>query len=74
MAKYLGVSRNSVSGWINGIYEPRLALPRLFATRTGVPFGWRTTGKPHRHLTVTTGLPLVSRHSVRSKGLEPPTF
>ena len=74
MAEYLGVSRNSVSGWINGTYEPRIAFLRLFAMRTGVPFEWLQTGKAPSSPDGDDGASLLSQHSVRSKGLEPPTF
>ncbi len=74
MAEYLGVSRNSVSAWLNGTNAPRLAHMRLFALRTGAPFEWLQTGE-------TTGAPSspdgddgAPVTDVRSKGLEPPTF
>jgi transcriptional regulator with XRE-family HTH domain len=40
MAAYLGVSRTSVSNWINGRVEPSVQTLRLWALRTGVPFEW----------------------------------
>lgn len=74
MAEYLGVSRNSVSAWITGTSEPRVAFLRLFAMRTGVPFEWLKTGKAPSSPDGDDGAPVLSQHSVRSKGLEPPTF
>lgn len=44
MADFLGVSRNTVSNWINGRGRcPRPSL-RLFALRTGVPLPWLESG------------------------------
>ncbi|WP_354028329.1 helix-turn-helix transcriptional regulator [Curtobacterium sp. 1544] len=77
MAEYLGVSRNSVSAWINGTSEPRLAHMRLFALRTGAPFDWLTTGVETENAPGPDGgTEGDSRFggAVRSKGLEPPTF
>ncbi len=45
MADYLGVSRNSVSAWINGRTEPSTQTTRLWALRTGVPYMWLETGE-----------------------------
>jgi len=44
MADYLGVARNTVSTWINGRNRPSGAVQRLWAMRTGVPFGWLADG------------------------------
>lgn len=44
MAAYLGVSRSSVSSWINGRIQPSLQTQRLWAMRCGVPFEWLKTG------------------------------
>lgn len=44
IARYLGVSRNTVSTWINGRIEPSLQTLRLWALRTGVPFEWLRYG------------------------------
>ena len=44
MADYLGVSRNTVSTWINGRITPSLQSRRLWAMRTGVPLEWLETG------------------------------
>lgn len=44
IADYLGVSRTTVSNWINGrVPAPSPAL-RLIAMRTGVPFEWLCHG------------------------------
>lgn len=40
MADYLGVSRNTVSRWING------AVLRAWSQRTGVPYEWLAAGRP----------------------------
>lgn len=40
MADYLGVSRTSVSNWINGRVEPSLQTLRLWSLRTGVSLEW----------------------------------
>ena len=48
MADYLGVSRNSVSNWINGRFTPSLGYLRLWADRTGVDVAWLVTGDPDR--------------------------
>ncbi len=42
MASYLGVSRTSVSNWINGRVEPSVQTLRLWALRCGVDYGWLT--------------------------------
>ncbi len=44
MADYLGMSRASVSNWINGRITPDKRTLRLFALRTGAPFEWLSTG------------------------------
>lgn len=44
MADYLGVSRNSVSNWINGRNRPNRPALRLWAMRCGVSHAWLTTG------------------------------
>lgn len=46
MADYLGVSRTSVSNWINGRVEPSLQTLRLWSLRTGVPLEWVLAGVP----------------------------
>ena len=65
MADYLGVSRTSVSNWINGRVPPSKQTLRLWALRTGVPLGWLETGQDP---TVQPG-----PEGARSEGLEPPT-
>lgn len=44
MADYLGVSRTSVSNWLNGHNRPSKPAIRLWALRTGVPFAWLSDG------------------------------
>ena len=46
MAVYLGVSRTSVSNWINGRVDPSVQTLRLWALRCGVPFEWLRDGGP----------------------------
>ena len=45
MADYLGVSRNTCGRWLNGHTQPPVAALRLWALRTGVPYGWLKTGR-----------------------------
>ncbi len=47
MADYLGVSRNTVSNWVNGHWStpPKRAYLRLWALRTGVPLEWLEHGE-----------------------------
>ncbi|MDZ7910442.1 MAG: helix-turn-helix transcriptional regulator, partial [Rhodococcus sp. (in: high G+C Gram-positive bacteria)] len=48
MAEYLGVTRETISRWINGRSEASIQTLRLWALRTGVPFVWLKDGKnPH---------------------------
>jgi transcriptional regulator with XRE-family HTH domain len=42
IADYLGVSRTSVSSWINGRGVPSTQTLRLWAMRTGVSYEWLT--------------------------------
>jgi transcriptional regulator with XRE-family HTH domain len=44
MAAEIGVSRQSVSGWLNGHREPRIGFLKLWALRTGVPLSWLLEG------------------------------
>lgn len=44
MADYLGVSRNTISNYINGRTEPKLQTLRLWAMRTGVPLSFLVSG------------------------------
>jgi len=46
MAEYLGVSRNTVSRWINGAVPAKSHVMRLWAMRTGVPYEWLAAGRP----------------------------
>jgi transcriptional regulator with XRE-family HTH domain len=45
MADYLGVSRTSVSNWINGRVQPSVQTLRLWALRCGVPYPWLLAGE-----------------------------
>ncbi len=45
MADILEVSRNTVSGWLNGAREPKRLYLRIWAVRTGVPLKWLETGE-----------------------------
>ncbi|MDB2211739.1 helix-turn-helix domain-containing protein [Mycobacteroides abscessus] len=44
MAEYLGVTRETLSRYLNGRNETPLAIVRLIAMRTGVPVEWILTG------------------------------
>jgi transcriptional regulator with XRE-family HTH domain len=44
MAKEIGVSRQTISRWINERSDPRLGYLKLWALRTGVPIEWLLTG------------------------------
>lgn len=49
MADYLGVTRTTVSNWINGHITPSKQTQRLWAMRTGVSYDWLVTGEsPHQ--------------------------
>jgi len=48
MAEYLGVTRGTVSTWINGHVEPSVQTLMLWAMHTGVPYEWLTGGAPVR--------------------------
>ena len=45
MAEYLGVTRETVSRWVNGRSTPNKGMLRLWAIRTGVPLVWLETGE-----------------------------
>ena len=45
MADYLGVTRETVSRWVNGRSTPNRGMLRLWAMRTGVPLEWLETGE-----------------------------
>jgi transcriptional regulator with XRE-family HTH domain len=45
MATYLGVNEATVSTWINGRITPSTQTIRLWALRTGVPYGWLAYGE-----------------------------
>lgn len=42
IADYLGVSRNTVSTWINGRISPSVQTLRLWSLRCGVDYRWLT--------------------------------
>lgn len=42
IADYLGVSRNTVSTWINGRIAPSTQTLRLWSLRCGVSYAWLT--------------------------------
>jgi ribosome-binding protein aMBF1 (putative translation factor) len=42
IADYLGVTRSTVSTWINGRIEPSVQTLRLWAQQTGVSYEWLT--------------------------------
>lgn len=44
LADYLGVTRGTVSSWINGRISPSIQSLRLIALRTGVPYEWLRDG------------------------------
>jgi transcriptional regulator with XRE-family HTH domain len=48
MAEYLGVRQETLSRYLNGRSVAPLAVVRLIAMRTGVPFEWLETGKSPR--------------------------
>jgi transcriptional regulator with XRE-family HTH domain len=51
MAGYLGVTRGTVSTWINGRIQPSVQTLRLWALRCGVSYDWLCGGQsPHRRL------------------------
>ena len=45
MSDHLGVSRNTISNWINGRTTPRRSDLIVWAMRTGVPIEWIETGE-----------------------------
>ncbi|MGH3501478.1 MAG: helix-turn-helix domain-containing protein [Nocardioidaceae bacterium] len=49
MAEYLGVSRGTVSTWINGRIDPSTQTLRLWALRCGVPYPWLRYGDEAEH-------------------------
>ena len=44
MAAYLGVTRRSISNWVNGHVPPSKQTLRLWALRCGVDFNWLCHG------------------------------
>lgn len=69
MAKYLGVSRNTVGSWINGRVSPSVAVLRAWAMCCGVSYAWLisqprdpvTVGANRRNRPVTTPTDLYDR-------------
>jgi transcriptional regulator with XRE-family HTH domain len=49
IAGFLGVSRTSVSNWINGRVEPSVMTLRLWAQATGVSYRWLCHGSDGPH-------------------------
>lgn len=55
MAGYLGVTRGTVSTWINGRIVPSTQTLRLWALRCGVSYDWLAGGQsPHPALRFPT--------------------
>lgn len=55
IADYLGVTRGTVSTWINGRIEPSVQTLRLWAIRCGVDYGWLRAGaSPHTAVSIPT--------------------
>jgi transcriptional regulator with XRE-family HTH domain len=71
LAADLGVSRNTVVNYERGRVEPRRPVLVAWALRTGVPLVWLVTGDAS---SPRQDGPDGGSHSVRPKGLEPPTF
>ncbi|MBF6085281.1 helix-turn-helix transcriptional regulator, partial [Nocardia cyriacigeorgica] len=66
MAEYVGVTRETMSRYMSGKQDAPLAIVRLVAMRTGVPFGWIQTGSAPSNVD--------GADAVRPKGFEPLTF
>lgn len=66
-ADAVGVSRNTVSGWINGRRGPSKAQLMAISVVSGVPLAWLETADEKRPPAGAEGL-------ARPKGLEPLTF
>lgn len=45
MADFLGVTRETVSTWINDRHAPNRQTLMLWSARTGAPLQWLTTGE-----------------------------
>ena len=73
MAEYLGVSRSTISNWINGRVVPSRQSLRLWALRTGAPFMWLETGYVENDETPSPDGEGVSSNVVHPPGLEPGT-
>lgn len=48
MADELGIERQTVSNYINGVTRPKLMVLKVWAMRTGVPIGWLLTDETGR--------------------------
>lgn len=57
MADYLGMSRNSISNWINGRAVPDHRTLMLWAMRTGVPLPWLEHGETPEHTPTSAWAP-----------------
>jgi transcriptional regulator with XRE-family HTH domain len=76
MADYLGVTRSTVSTWINGRIPPSTQTLRLWALRTHVSYEWLagdetgprpglpTTARRFRTAPIQTVTPLGNLHSL----------
>ena len=61
IADYLGVSRNTVSTWINGRIQPSTQTLRLWALRCGVDYTWLSGTAPEgRRTSDLRPLPLAA--------------
>lgn len=68
IASYLGVTRGTVSTWINGRIEPSVQTLRLWAMRCGVDYDWLRDGcLPPAPVTSPTTMV-----GVRKPGIRPP--
>lgn len=65
MAEHVGVSRETVSTWINGHHRPSVATLRVWAAVTGAPFDWLAHGSSERD---TRG-PALRAHRSRQRVL-----
>ena len=68
IASYLGVTRGTVSTWINGRIEPSVQTLRLWALRCGVDYDWLRDGRPSSS-PVTSPTTLVD---IRKPGIRAP--
>lgn len=66
IADYLGVTRGTVSTWINGRIEPSVQTLRLWALRCGVDYGWLSKGHPLQDAVTPANISLPLRKPLRS--------